>query len=155
MKTKKIISKEMKIIKKFPWDLVGYLIMFNFIIVNCVLCNFLSIKGSCWSLNWTTESIILVALMISHFNYLFFGLHLISSCHCSINSSLLRMNHSNRESRNWWRKQGLVSKVFLSWMGPSDPRTPTLSSQDWGATKESSSMTPYSTNSRPMKCKPF
>jgi len=69
---RKIISKEMKIIKKFLWDLVGYLIMFNFIIVNCVLCNFLSIKGSCWSLNWTTESIIIVALMISHFNYLFF-----------------------------------------------------------------------------------
>ena len=72
MKTEKIISKEMKIIKKFPWDLVGYLIMFNFIIVNCVLCNFLSIKCSCWSLNWTTKSIIIVALMISHFNYLLF-----------------------------------------------------------------------------------
>lgn len=62
----------MKIIDKSNWNLVWNMIISNFIIVNCVFCNFLSIKGSCWSLDWTTESIIIVALMISHLNYLFF-----------------------------------------------------------------------------------
>ena len=62
----------MKIIEKSLWNLVWNLLILNFIIVNCVFSNFLSVKGSCWSLDWTTKSIIIVALMISHFNYLIF-----------------------------------------------------------------------------------
>ena len=46
--------------------------MFNDIIVYHVFCNFLSVICCRRSLNWSTKSIIVVALMISHFNNLFF-----------------------------------------------------------------------------------
>ena len=62
----------MKIIKKFLCNLVWSYFILNNIIVNSIFCNFLSIECSGWSFNRTTESIVIVALMISHFNNLVF-----------------------------------------------------------------------------------
>ena len=47
--------------------------MFNIIIIYCIFSNFLSIKGRSRSFNWTSKSIIVVALMICHLNDFFFG----------------------------------------------------------------------------------
>ncbi len=47
--------------------------MSDLIIVNRVFCDFLSVKCCCGSLDWPAESIIIIALMISHFDYLIFS----------------------------------------------------------------------------------
>ena len=63
----------MKIIDKISINFSSSLIVFNYIIFYCISSNFLSIKSSCRSFDWTSKSIIIVALMICHLNNFIFS----------------------------------------------------------------------------------